>query len=390
MARKRAQEQDVAELATVLSAGPAPGEQAPEKALRPRTLGEYTGQGALKAQLEVFIRAALARAEALDHVLLFGPPGLGKTTLAQVIAAELGVRLKVTSGPVLEKPGDLAALLTALEPRDVLFIDEIHRLSVQVEEVLYPAMEDLRLDILIGEGAQARSVQVPLAPFTLIGATTRAGALSAPLRDRFGITGRLEYYSDVELTSIVARSARLLEAPLEAEACAEVARRARGTPRIANRLLRRVRDFVQVHAQSGTAPAQLEQVRAALQMLGVDAAGLDVLDRRMLGAMVEFYGGGPVGVETLAAAMSESRDTLEDAVEPFLMQRGLLQRTPRGRVVTERGRAHLLDTGSDFQFTDNALTLPASCEIETDSSPAGFWASQRGNGQGRDVPLSVN
>lgn len=316
-----------------------PEDSSPDRALRPRSMADYVGQASLRKQLGIYIEAARSREEALDHVLLFGPPGLGKTTLAQIIAAEMGVGLKVTSGPVLEKPGDLAVLLTQLRPRDVLFIDEIHRLSPLVEEILYPAMEDYRIDILVGEGHEARSIQVPLAPFTLVGATTRAGSLSAPLRDRFGITGRLEYYTPEELALIVTRSAGLLGIPIEPAAAYEVACRARGTPRIANRILRRVRDYAHVH-RGAVGIAEVD-AKAALAMLGVDGAGLDLMDRRLLSALVDFYGGGPAGLDTLAAALGEARDTLEDAVEPYLMQQGFLMRTPRGRQVTDRGRAHL-------------------------------------------------
>jgi Holliday junction DNA helicase RuvB len=308
-----------------------------ERSLRPARLADYVGQAKVRDQLGIFIEAARGRSEALDHVLLFGPPGLGKTTLAHIIAREMGVNLRQTSGPVLERPGDLAALLTNLEPRDVLFIDEIHRLSPVVEEILYPALEDYQIDIMIGEGPAARSIKLDLPPFTLVGATTRAGMLTNPLRDRFGIVARLEFYSEPELASIVRRSAGLLEVTLAPEGGAEIARRARGTPRVANRLLRRVRDYAQVRAEGAVTRSVAD---AALKMLDVDALGLDVMDRKLLLAVIEKFGGGPVGVENLAHAIGEESDTIEDVLEPYLIQQGYLQRTPRGRVVTLAAYRH--------------------------------------------------
>jgi Holliday junction DNA helicase RuvB len=323
----------------VVSAAPAsPAEEALERALRPKGLAEYVGQAKTREQLEIFIGAARKRGEALDHVLLFGPPGLGKTTLSHIIAHELGVNLRQTSGPVLEKPKDLAALLTNLERNDVLFIDEIHRLSPVVEEILYPALEDYQIDIMIGEGPAARSIKLDLQPFTLVGATTRAGMLTNPLRDRFGIVARLEFYTTEELTRIVHRSAGLLKAPIDAEGASEIARRSRGTPRIANRLLRRVRDYADV---KGTGKIDNGIAQKALTMLDVDPLGFDVMDRKLLEAVIHRFDGGPVGLDNVAASIGEERDTIEDVIEPYLIQQGYLQRTPRGRIATMAAYRHL-------------------------------------------------
>ena len=323
----------------MVSAAPAsPAEDALERALRPRELQAYVGQAKAREQLEIFIGAARKRGEALDHVLLFGPPGLGKTTLSHIIAHELGVNLRQTSGPVLEKPKDLAALLTNLERNDVLFIDEIHRLSPVVEEILYPALEDYQIDIMIGEGPAARSIKLDLQPFTLVGATTRAGMLTNPLRDRFGIVARLEFYSPDELARIVARSAQLLQVPADAQGAMEIARRSRGTPRIANRLLRRVRDFAEVKGQGRITQ---EMAQRALALLDVDPQGFDLMDRKLLEAVIHRFDGGPVGLDNVAAAIGEEPGTIEDVIEPYLIQQGYLQRTPRGRVATQAAWRHL-------------------------------------------------
>jgi holliday junction DNA helicase RuvB len=333
----------------------SPQEEALERALRPKLLEEYVGQAKAREQLDIFIGAAKKRREALDHVLLFGPPGLGKTTLSHIIAAELGVNLRQTSGPVLEKPKDLAAILTNLERNDVLFIDEIHRLSPVVEEILYPALEDYQIDIMIGEGPAARSIKLDLQPFTLVGATTRAGMLTNPLRDRFGITARLEFYSAEELTRIVTRSAGLLGAPIEAPGALEIARRSRGTPRIANRLLRRVRDYAEV---KGSGHITLAMADAALKMLDVDPVGFDLMDRKFLEALVQRFDGGPVGLDNIAAAIGEEPGTIEDVIEPYLIQQGYVQRTPRGRVATLLACQHLGVNPSQAMAASDTLFKP--------------------------------
>lgn len=329
-------------------------ETALDRAVRPQTLNDYIGQSAVREQMEIFLSAAKGRGEPLDHTLIFGPPGLGKTTLASIIANEMGVQLKTTSGPVLEKAGDIAAIMTNLEPNDVLFIDEIHRLSPYVEEILYPAMEDFQLDIMIGEGPAARSIKLDLPPFTLVGATTRAGLLTSPLRDRFGIVQRLEFYEVGDLKRIVSRAASILEVEADGAGALEIAKRSRGTPRIANRLMRRVRDYAQVKGDGVINQLMAEQ---ALDMLSVDEQGFDHLDRRFLLALIEKFEGGPVGIDSLAAALSEERGTLEDVIEPYLIQQGLIVRTPRGRVVTNAAYRHFglappksLETGSNLSL----------------------------------------
>lgn len=348
----------------LIAAPPQGGEDALDRAIRPATLSDYVGQPAVREQMQIFISAARGRGEALDHVLIFGPPGLGKTTLSHIIANELGVNMRHTSGPVLERPGDLAALLTNLEPHDVLFVDEIHRLSPVVEEILYPAMEDYQLDIMIGEGPAARSIKLDLPPFTLVGATTRAGLLTSPLRDRFGIVQRLEFYSAEDLVTIVKRSARIMEVSIDDAGAKEIAHRSRGTPRITNRLLRRVRDFAQVKA-SGSINAEVAQ--QALDLLDVDARGFDMMDRKLMLTIMDKFQGGPVGVDSLAAAIGEERGTIEDVLEPFLIQQGFIMRTPRGRMATRNAYLHF------------GLNIPSQLEARSQTSLELFDDSQDDN-----------
>ena len=337
--------------------------------LRPQNLADYVGQPKVREQMEIFIQAAVKREEALDHLLIFGPPGLGKTTLANIVANELGVNLRSTSGPVLERSGDLAALLTNLEPRDVLFIDEIHRLNPIVEEILYPAMEDYQLDIMIGEGPAARSIKLDLPPFTLVGATTRAGLLTSPLRDRFGIVQRLEFYAQKDLETIVKRAAGILKVEIDSGGCSEIARRARGTPRIANRLLRRVRDYAQI---KGNGDIDLQCAELALDLLDVDMAGLDMMDRKLLLAIMQKFDGGPVGIDNVAAVISEERGTIEDVIEPYLIQQGYLMRTPRGRMATRSAWLHF------------GIDMPQTATLDVDTAQGLFASAANGNGHTSD------